>query len=267
MQAFMNIDFLLFVVVGFIAQIIDGALGMAYGVSCTSFLLSVGIPPSLASASVKVAEVFTTFVSGISHFRLGNVDKKLFTQLAVPGVLGGILGAYFLSNFPGNRLTFYLSLPAGDGPSHHYQGGKKSNDGTCQHGKLDLSAWFGWRCHGRCRRGRVGAHCHVHIGRAWQFCPDDNWVGKCIRVFSDACPGSHFFHIFNSHLLGRHHWDHAGRVDRCTICRNDSKKNQCKSADADCGAFDLFLEYPYHFGITTINSKIPWPSPSHTCLD
>jgi len=109
MQAFMNIDFLLFVVVGFIAQIIDGALGMAYGVSCTSFLLSVGIPPSLASASVKVAEVFTTFVSGISHFRLGNVDKKLFTQLAIPGVLGGILGAYFLSNFPGNRLKPFIS--------------------------------------------------------------------------------------------------------------------------------------------------------------
>jgi len=100
---------LAYVAVGFIAQIIDGALGMAYGVSCTSFLLSVGVPPALASASVKSAEVFTTFVSGISHFRLGNVDKKIFLKLLIPGVLGGIIGAYVLTNLPGNVLKPYIS--------------------------------------------------------------------------------------------------------------------------------------------------------------
>ena len=102
-------QFLLYVLVGFVAQTIDGALGMAYGVSCTSFLLSIGIPASLASASVHVSEVFTTFVSGISHFKFGNVDKKLFTSLLVPGILGGIIGAYVLTNFPGDALKPYIS--------------------------------------------------------------------------------------------------------------------------------------------------------------
>lgn len=100
---------MLYVLIGFVAQMIDGALGMAYGVSCASFLLSTGVPPALASASVKSAEVFTTFVSGISHFRLGNVDKKLFMRLLIPGVAGGIIGAYLLSNFPGDRLIPFIS--------------------------------------------------------------------------------------------------------------------------------------------------------------
>ncbi len=89
--------FLFFVVAGFIAQLIDGALGMAYGVSCTSFLLNFGIPPALASASVHTAEVFTTGVSGLSHLFLKNVNTKLFFKLVIPGVLGAVAGAYLLS--------------------------------------------------------------------------------------------------------------------------------------------------------------------------
>jgi len=72
---------LVFIAVGFIAQMIDGALGMAYGVSSNTFLLSIGIPPAIASASVHSAEVFTTLVSGLSHFSLGNVDRKLFLRV------------------------------------------------------------------------------------------------------------------------------------------------------------------------------------------
>jgi len=102
-------QFLIYVIVGFLGQTIDGALGMAYGVSCTSFLLSIGVPAALASASVHTAEVVTSFVSGISHFKMGNVDKKLFTHLLIPGILGGIIGAYALSNFSSKFLKPYIS--------------------------------------------------------------------------------------------------------------------------------------------------------------
>lgn len=90
-------QFLFFAIAGFIAQLIDGALGMAYGVSCTTFLLNFGIPPALASASVHTSEVFTTGVSGLSHLFLKNVNTKLFLKLAIPGVLGAVVGAYLLA--------------------------------------------------------------------------------------------------------------------------------------------------------------------------
>jgi len=93
----MDASILLYIAVGFLAQMIDGAIGMAYGVSSNAFLLTVGLPPSIASACVHCAEVFTTGVSGISHFRFGNIDKRLFSKLVIPGVLGGALGAYILS--------------------------------------------------------------------------------------------------------------------------------------------------------------------------
>ncbi|MBN1681706.1 MAG: sulfite exporter TauE/SafE family protein [Anaerolineae bacterium] len=101
-------------IVGFLAQIIDGSLGMAYGVSSTTFLLSSGVSPAVASASVHTAQVFTTLVSGLSHLRLGNVDKSLFRRLLIPGMLGGVLGAYVLSQLPGDKIkplvAVYLAL-------------------------------------------------------------------------------------------------------------------------------------------------------------
>lgn len=102
-------DFLLFLAVGFAAQMIDGALGMAYGISATTVLLSLGTPPAVASASVHVAEVFTTGASGFAHWRLGNVDKRLLVRLAIPGMIGGALGAYVLSSFPGEDLAPFVS--------------------------------------------------------------------------------------------------------------------------------------------------------------
>jgi len=94
----MDLTIILFLIAGFIAQMIDGCIGMAYGVSSTSLLLSFGVPPASASASVHTAEVFTTLVSGISHYKLKNIDKKLFVSLVIPGVIGGVLGAYILTN-------------------------------------------------------------------------------------------------------------------------------------------------------------------------
>ncbi len=90
-------EFLLFCLAGFIAQIIDGTLGMAYGVSCSTILLQLGISPAVASASVHTAEVFTTGVSGLSHLYFKNVDKHLFIRLAIPGILGAMLGAFLLA--------------------------------------------------------------------------------------------------------------------------------------------------------------------------
>ncbi len=105
----METNFILFIIVGFAAQLIDGALGMAYGVSSNTFLLSIGIPPAVASASVHMAEVVTTGVSGFSHWRLGNVDMNLVKRLVLPGVLGGVTGAYLLTSFDGKSLTPYIS--------------------------------------------------------------------------------------------------------------------------------------------------------------
>ncbi|MGV3503772.1 MAG: TSUP family transporter [Adhaeribacter sp.] len=91
-------DILFYMLGGFIAQMIDGALGMAYGVSATTFLLSFGVSPAAASASVHASEIFTSGVSGLMHLRFGNVNSKLFKTLLLPGVLGAILGAYILSS-------------------------------------------------------------------------------------------------------------------------------------------------------------------------
>ncbi len=87
-----------FILGGFIAQMIDGALGMAYGVSASTFLLSFGISPAAASASVHTSEIFTSGVSGLMHLKFGNVNNKLFRNLLIPGVIGAILGAYVLSS-------------------------------------------------------------------------------------------------------------------------------------------------------------------------
>lgn len=102
-------NILLFALVGFIAQMIDGALGMAYGVSSNTLLLSLGLPPSIASACVHTAEMFTTAVSGLSHFRAGNVNKTLVLSLIVPGVIGGVTGAYLLTEIPVNIIKPVVS--------------------------------------------------------------------------------------------------------------------------------------------------------------
>jgi uncharacterized membrane protein YfcA len=88
-----------FIAVGFGAQLIDGALGMAFGVISNTLLVSVlGVPPSRASAGVHLVEMFTTAASGISHAFHRNIDWKLFGKLVIPGVIGGIAGAYLLVN-------------------------------------------------------------------------------------------------------------------------------------------------------------------------
>jgi uncharacterized membrane protein YfcA len=107
-------DFLIFLLVGFLAQIVDGALGMAYGVISSTVLLSFGVPPATASASVHAAEVFTTAASAGSHAVNKNVNWKLFVPLALGGAVGGGIGAFVLTSVDGDLLkpwiTAYLSI-------------------------------------------------------------------------------------------------------------------------------------------------------------
>jgi uncharacterized protein len=101
---------LFFMGVGLMAQMIDGALGMAYGATSSSLLLGLGVSPAMTSTSVHVAEVFTTGASGIAHFKLGNVNKKLFLHLLIPGMIGAIIGAYLLSDkIDGNIIKPFMS--------------------------------------------------------------------------------------------------------------------------------------------------------------
>ena len=92
-------NFLLLAIVGLIAQLVDGSLGMAYGVTSQSLLLTIGIAPALASASVHIAEVGTTAASGVSHWRFKNVDWAKVWPLAIPGAIGAFFGAVVLSSF------------------------------------------------------------------------------------------------------------------------------------------------------------------------
>jgi len=107
-------EFLLFALVGFLAQAVDGALGMAYGVISSTTLLAFGVPPAQASAAVHAAELFTTAASGSAHLYHRNIDWKLFRRLAPFGILGGCAGAYVLTSFDGNAvkpfITTYLAL-------------------------------------------------------------------------------------------------------------------------------------------------------------
>lgn len=95
--------------VGLIAQLVDGALGMAYGVTSTSALISVGVYPALASANVHTAEIFTTLFSGASHVRIGNVRRDIVLPLVMLGVPGGIIGAYLSTTMPAGPVKIIVS--------------------------------------------------------------------------------------------------------------------------------------------------------------
>jgi uncharacterized membrane protein YfcA len=106
----LDLNILVFIAFGFVAQMIDGCLGMAYGVSSTTFFLSLGVPPVVASACVHTSEMFTTAASGISHFKFGNVDRRVFIKLLLPGIIGGVLGAYVLTELPGGKIRPFVSI-------------------------------------------------------------------------------------------------------------------------------------------------------------
>ncbi|HEY0445445.1 MAG TPA: sulfite exporter TauE/SafE family protein [Allosphingosinicella sp.] len=118
-------DLFPFIAIGFLAQIVDGALGMAFGVISSTLLIGLGVPPATASAGVHTVETFTTGVSGISHVAHRNVDWKLFGRIVIPGVIGGIIGAYLLASISAEAARpFVLTYLTGIGLYLLYRGAR-----------------------------------------------------------------------------------------------------------------------------------------------
>lgn len=90
--------FYYFLAAGFVFAMIDGAIGMSYGVTSTTFSLSMGIPPASASTAVHLSEILSNGIAGVMHYRMGNVNMKLFKMLVIPGIIGSMTGAYLLSS-------------------------------------------------------------------------------------------------------------------------------------------------------------------------
>src|SRR5512133_214624 len=100
-----------FIAVGFAAQLVDGALGMAFGIISNTALVAVlGVPPAVASQRIHVVECFTTAISGISHLLHRNIDKRLFFRLLIPGMIGGVAGAYLLSSLDAGVVKPFVLL-------------------------------------------------------------------------------------------------------------------------------------------------------------
>ena len=99
----------LIALVGLAAQLVDGGLGMAYGVTTSTLLLTIGANPAAASATVHLAEVGTTLVSGLSHWRFGNVDWGVVAKIGIPGAIGAFLGATALSNLDAAAARPFMS--------------------------------------------------------------------------------------------------------------------------------------------------------------
>jgi uncharacterized membrane protein YfcA len=138
-------EFLLLFAIGFVAQLIDGALGMAYGVLSNTAMIAAGMPPAQASALVHTAEIFTTGASAASHIYHRNVDWRLVRRLGLAGVAGAVLGAWVLSNVDAvlaRRLG--LSLPADHGRLHPHEI-RAARSATSGAGALGRAAWRGRR--------------------------------------------------------------------------------------------------------------------------
>jgi uncharacterized protein len=95
--------------VGMAAQLVDGALGMAYGVTSNTLLLASGVSPAAATATVHVAKTFTGAASGLAHWRLGNIDTRIFARLLIPGIIGTLAGVYLVTRIDGTALRPWIS--------------------------------------------------------------------------------------------------------------------------------------------------------------
>jgi siroheme synthase-like protein len=148
--------FLLMLLTGFMAQMVDGSLGMGYGTISTTFLLAIGVNPAIVSSRVHSARVFSSGVSGYSHHRFGNINKKLFKALVVPGIVGAVVGAslaFFAQKYsswvrlPLSIYTFYLGyfiLRKAFGKTKYHQKVKRAGWLASAGGFMDSFAGGGW---------------------------------------------------------------------------------------------------------------------------
>ena len=155
-QATETKPFLLMLLTGFIAQMVDGSLGMGYGTISTTFLLANGVSPAIVSSRVHSARVFSSGVSGYSHHRFGNINKKLFRALVIPGIIGAIIGAslaFFAQKYsswvrlPLSLYTFYLGyfiLRKAFAKSRYHSKVKKAGWLASIGGFMDSFAGGGW---------------------------------------------------------------------------------------------------------------------------
>src|SRR5215510_9198044 len=102
-------DLLLVAIAGFIASMVDGALGMGFGPTSSTILLSTGLAPAAVSATVNITKVAAGLAAGVSHWRFKNIDHRLVLQLAIPGMVGALIGVTVLTNVDGDTLRPYLS--------------------------------------------------------------------------------------------------------------------------------------------------------------
>jgi uncharacterized protein len=105
----MSSDLAWFIVAGFLSGLVGGTLGMGYGVSATTLLLSLGVAPAMASASVHTAEVLTIGMAAAAHYRVGNVVMSIVRRLVIPGMIGAVIGAFILSSVPGDRIKPFVA--------------------------------------------------------------------------------------------------------------------------------------------------------------
>ena len=190
----MTNDLLLFIAIGFAAQMVDGAIGMAYGITATTALLSMGVAPSAASAAIHTAEVFTTAASGTAHWQMGNVDRRLVVRLAVPGAAGAAVGAYVLATVPGGQIrqivSVYLLAMGGLVLWRAFRKREPERTDGKRPGMLGLVGGFldaigggGWGAVVTTRRApalrdRIGQRCRVfrHVGSDGRLCGNDRLV-------------------------------------------------------------------------------------------
>ena len=188
---------------GFVAQLIDGALGMGYGVASATVLLSMGINPAAMSGSIHTAEVFASGASGISHYKFGNVNMKLFWKLVIPGVLGAVSGAillYYLGERYGQWIRPFIAVYTFVLGIRFLMNAFKKTTPSRKFKKYSLLAAFGgfFDSFGGGGWGPIVTSTLIHSGRSFKYTVGTVSLTEFFVTFSSA------FTFFQ--LIGIGHW-------------------------------------------------------------